>query len=68
MYWSVPTIEPSPVSGWVWVGILVAEPPAPAPSPLARPKSSTLAPSAVSMTFPEVPMHHPQEICSPSGE
>ena len=55
MYWNVPRIVPSTVSGWLMVGVwLSAEPlgPAVGPAPRASPKSMSLAPPLVSMTLP----------------
>jgi hypothetical protein len=53
MYWKVPTIAPSAVSGVVIVGEAVSvEGTADVPTVLARPKSSSLAPDFVIMMLP----------------
>ena len=60
MYWNVPTIIPAPVSGVARVGVWLSStdgpgelPAAAAFGPMTRasPKSSSLAPDLVSMTF-----------------
>ena len=52
MYWNVPTIDPSVVSGLVAVGGAVRSEGVAGAIDLARPKSSSLAPIGVSMMLP----------------
>src|SRR2546422_5924027 len=65
MYWNVPTIVPSTVSGRLIVGDwLICPPDGASPASRARPKSRSLAPAQVSMMFPGRSEEHTSELQS----